>query len=500
VRWDGATVRTSVADYSEQATLGDRIFRNILTLIAGRGLGLILSGAASILLVRYLGSSQLGEYGALYAYLSLYVWLATFGLESILTREAAKNREQAGSILFTGVLLSAGFSLVATVLALFLAPRYRSELRPLLIFAAVDVLILAPLRLPAIVFQVDLRQWYGVGIGLLRQGLGLLALVVVALLNAGLTGVIVGRTICGVVEIALILVVTFHRGFLLRPWRFLPTQARAYARCGFPIAASVLAIGIYLRIDQVMLHYMTSDRVLGGYVAAVNVTELLGVLPMALMGSLFPIFSQFASHEDRFDHYLKLSFRSMMAVVFGACALVSPLAAPIIHLLYGPKLAAAAPLLAVLIWSEVPVFFGCVFSSALVAKNLQNYLVLSTAVGAVANVLLNLVLIPRWGALGAAWTTNISYSLAGPFLFLIFRRTRSIAWTGLRISIPPLLLALPIAIVFLVFRLPVVVELCFIVTAYGLGAWLMGLVQRSEIDRMGQLIGRHFALVRSCAN
>lgn len=501
VQWGGANLGTSAVDHSEQATLGDKIFRNILTLIAGRGLGLVLSGAASILLVRYLGSSQLGQYGALYAYLALYGWLATFGLESILAREAAKNREQAGSILLTGVLLSAGFSLVATALALLLAPRfgYRSELRLLLIFAAVDLLILAPLRLPGIVFQVDLRQWYGVGIGLLRQVLWLLALVVVAFLNAGLTGVIVGRTVCGVLEIALALVVTFHRGFLLRPWRFLYAQAGEYARYGFPIAASALATGIYLRIDQVMLHHMTSDRVLGGYVAAVNVTELFGFLPMALMGSLFPIFSQFASDEDRFDHYLRLSFRSMMAVAFGACALVSPLATSIIHLLYGPKLAAAAPLLAVLIWSEVPVFFGVVISNALVAKNLQNYLGLSTGVGAVVNVLLNLFLIPRWGALGAAWATNISYSLAGTFVFLIFRPTRSMAWTGLRISIPPLLLALPIAIVFLGLPLPVFVELSVIVTAYGLGAWAMGIVKRSEIDRMGQLIGRNFAFVRSSA-
>jgi PST family polysaccharide transporter len=464
-------------------------------------LGFVLSAAASIVLVRHLGTNQLGEYGALYAYFALYGWLATFGLESILVREAAKNRELAGSILLTGVLLGVGFSLVATALALLLAPHfgYRSELRPLLILAAADVLIFAPLRLPGIVFQVDLRQWYGVGIGLLRNVLWILALVVVVLLNAGLTGVIVGRTVCGVIEIALILFAAFHRGFLLRPWRFLSTQAREYVRYGFPIAASGLAVGIYYRIDQVMLHYMRGDRVLGGYVAAVNLTEVFGGVPMALMSSLLPILSQFASHEDRFDQYLRISFRSMMAVVFGVCAFVSPLATPIIHLFYGSKLAAAAPLLTVLIWSEVPMFFGVVISYALIAKNLQNYVALSSGVGAALNVLLNLFLIPRWGALGAAWATNISYSLALTLVFLVFRRTRSMAWVGLHISIPPLLLALSIAAVFLAIRLPAVVELCVIVTAYGLGAWAMGIVHRSEIDRMGQLMGMNFTFVRSSA-
>jgi polysaccharide transporter, PST family len=490
---------TSVADHSEQAALGERIFRNTLTLIAGRVLGLVLSGAGSILLVRYLGSRQLGEYGALYAYTALYAWLATFGLESILAREAAKNRAQAGSILLTGVLLSTGFSLVATALVLLVAPRfgYSHELRLPLIFAAVDVLILAPLRLPGIVFQVDLRQWYGVGIGLLRQVIWLLALLVVAFVKAGLTGVIVGRMVCGIFEVTLILAVTYDRGCLLRPWRFLSAQARQYASYSFPIAASALAIGIFQRIDQVMLHLMTGDQALGWYVAAVNITELFALLPLALMSSLLPVFSRFASREDRFDHYLKLSFRSMMVVVFGACALVCPLAKPIIHLLYGPEFAAAAPLLAVIVWSEVPVFFGVVISNGLIAKNLQNYLALSNGVGAVVNIVLNLFMIPRWGALGAAWATNVSYSLAGIFVFLVFRSTRSMAWTGLRISIPPFLLTLPVTIMLLGLPLPVIAQLCIVATTYGLGVWVMGVVQRSEINQIGELIGGSFAFFRS---
>jgi len=495
-------LETSVAKGPEHATVGDRIFQNTFTLIAGGGVALLLSGVASILLARYLGNEQLGKYGALYAYLSLYGWLATFGLESILAREASKHREQAGGILLTGVLISTCFSLAATAFALILAPRfgYRGGLRLLLILAAMDQLILSPLRLPGIVFRVDLRQWYGVGIGLVRQGLWLVVLVLLAFLKASLTWVILGRLLCSAFEVALILIATHLRGFLSRPWQFLPSQAKEYVSYGFPIAVSALAVGIYHRIDQVMLHNMAGDTILGGYVAAVNVTELFGLLPVALMGSLFPILSQFASRDDRFDHYLKLSYRSMMAVVFGACAIVSPLAAPIIRLLYGPKFSSAAPLLAVVIWSEVPVFFGVVISNGLIAKNLQRYLPFSTCVGAIVNIVLNIFMIPRWGALGAAWATNISYSLAAILLFLAFPPTRPMAWVGVRISIRPFLLALPIALVFLGSPLPVFVKLPVIAVGYGLGAWMMGIVQRSEIERMRQLIGRNLAFVRAHAS
>lgn len=492
------TMEALVATTAAHVGLGDRIFRNVVTLILGRGFGVVLSGAASILMARYLGSEDLGRYGALYAYAGLYGWLGTFGLESILAREASKERERAGSILLTGVVVSSAFTVVATACALLLAPYfgYRGELRLLLALAAVDVLILNPLRLPGIVFQVDLRQWYGVGISLVRQILWLAVLVTLAWARAGLIWVVIGRACCSGFEVALTLFATYHRGFLARPWHFVASHAKEYARYGFPIAVSTLAVGVYHRIDQVMLHNMATDRVLGGYVAAVNVTELFGLLPVALMASVFPVLSQFANQSDRFDHYLRLSFRSMMAVVFGVCALVSPLAKPIMHLLYGAKFDGAAPLLAALIWSEVPVFFGVVIANGAVARNLQRYLPFCTGAGAIVNVALNLFLIPRWGALGAAWATNISYSLASIFLFAAFAPTRPMAATGLRISVAPFLLSLFITATFLVRPLPFVYELLIIVAVYALGAWMTRTVQRSEVDRMLQLIGKSFEFAR----
>ncbi len=87
---------------SAQASPGTRVFRNTFVQLLGRVVSLLLSVVTSVLLARYLGRGQLGEYGALYAYLGLYTWLASFGLEQILAREASQRRLQAGSIFFTG--------------------------------------------------------------------------------------------------------------------------------------------------------------------------------------------------------------------------------------------------------------------------------------------------------------------------------------------------------------------------------------------------------------
>jgi O-antigen/teichoic acid export membrane protein len=474
--------------------LGPLIFRNVLTLIGGQGLNLALSGAATILLARYLGATQLGEFGGLYAYLGLYGWLTTFGLDTILARQVAQNRGQAGSILLTGVCLSAGLAVVATVIALVLAPTfgYSVLLRPLLVFASVDILLLTPLRMPGIVFQVDLRQWYGVGINLVRQFVWLLALILLAAEHASLLWIIVGRSFCAVLEVALIFVAIRRKSFLAGPWRVLSSEAKAYLSFGFPVAMSTLAVGIYHRIDQVMLHNMASDQVLGNYVASVRLTELVSLFPIAVMTSMFPILAQSAGKEALFRQYLRLSFRSLMAIVFGVCVFVTLFSGSIVRMAYGAKFAPAAPLLAVLIWSEVPVFFGVVMSNGLVAANLQNYLPLSTGVGAAVNIVLNLYAIPRWGAAGSAWATNISYTLAAILLFLAFRPTRSMAWLGLHVLVPPCLLALFVTAALKTIPLPGFPAFVAALAMSGLGAWLLGIVRKSDLEQLVRLITNNF--------
>jgi O-antigen/teichoic acid export membrane protein len=479
--------------------VGMRVFQNTVVLLSGRGAGLLLSAAASILLARYLGRERLGEYGALYAYLTLYSWLATFGLEPILAREAAQRRSEASSIFLTGSAISVAFAVAGTGLALLFAPLfgYGGQLRFLLFLAAIDILLFPSIRIFGIVFQVDMQQWYNVGISLARQALWLLAVILLALGRAAFLWVILARTGCALVEVGLILFVTLQRRFLSRPWTISLDRAKQFVRYGFPLALSVVAVGIYHRIDQVMLHKIVSDQALGPYVVAVQLIEQFSVLPVALVSSLFPVLSQMSGQEDQFRHYLGVSYRFLMAVVFAVCAVFTPIAGPLVDFFYGKQFHSSAALLVVLVWSEVPIFFGVVIANAIIARNLQRYLPISTVLGAVVNVVLNLVFIPRWGALGASWATVVSYCLAGIFLFLGIRQTRAFAVQGLRIAFPPFVLALGITVVLAFLPWFFWWKLLFSAVAFCVGAWLTGTVRRSELDRVWGLIKTGLIYARS---
>src|SRR5689334_13522357 len=102
---------------SPPAEIQSRLFQNIVGLLGGRVVGLLLSAVSSILLVRYLGSLDLGHYSALYAYVALFGWLGTLGLDQIVTREASRRRAEAASLLMTGALLATIFCSMASIAA-----------------------------------------------------------------------------------------------------------------------------------------------------------------------------------------------------------------------------------------------------------------------------------------------------------------------------------------------------------------------------------------------
>ena len=482
----GARAEAQEVSGSLRPGVGARVFQNTVVLLAGRGVSLVLSAGTSILLARFLGREKMGEYGAVYAYLALYSFLSTFCLEQILAREVSLRRNEAAKIFHTGSMLGLGFAVAGAIVAPALAPLfgYSGPTRWLILVAAIDALIFPPLRLPGIVFQVDMRQWFSVGIGLLRQVLWVVALVLLVVGNAAFYEVIVARTFCGVVEMAVVLYVVRRPGFVEGPRRFDLREARRLVSFGYPLALSAIAVGVFQRIDQVMLHKMSGDRVLGPYVIAVQLTEQFGALPVALISSLFPVLSQTAQQPEQFRHYLDASYRFLMVVVFFACAVVTPVTAPIVELLYGAEYQATAGLINVLIWSEVPLFLGVVLTNALVAKNLQKYLPFSTASGAVLNIALNLAFIPKWGALGASWATVVSYAAATVLFYLVFRETRALAWQGLRIALPPFAVSLAIALALPHAPLHFAVKFVAATLLYAAGAWMTGTVRKSEIDRL----------------
>ena len=460
--------------------LRTRVLQNTAALLGGRGISIVLSAGASVLLTRYLGSERLGQFGAIYAYLGLFTWLTTLGIEPVLVREISKERESASSLLHTAIILASFLSVGALFATILLAPwaGFNGHLRTLLILAAFEF-VLIPVRLPGMIFQVDLRQWYAATINVVRQGVWFGIVIILWVLGASLFYVVLGRLLATAVESALTW--AYSREFLSATKKFLRERSAKILLQSIPIAFTTLLSMVYFRIDQVMLHKLASDFVLGQYVAAVRVSELFEFLPNAFIISMAPVLSVSVDQPERFYAYTDRLFRYFMIAASGICVFMSTGAGLIVRILYGKQFAPSAPLLAVLIWSEIAVFFATVVYNVLIAKNQQWLLPVPTLVGAAVNVALNLVLIPRYGAAGAAWATLVSYTVAWTAVLFFFQETRSLIWQGVRFALPITGFALFAVISASFVSTHDIVRVLTACILFGLSLWLSGFIKRSDL-------------------
>jgi len=112
------------------------------------------------------------------------------------------------------------------------------------------------------------------------------------------------------------------------------------------------------------------------------------------------------------------------------------------------------------------------------------------------NIGLNLLFIPRWGALGASWATVISYTFTAILMYLAFQPSREIAWDGLCIAAPPFVVTLVITFALRFWPVHFAVKCLAAIALYAVGVWLTGTVREPEIDHLKVMIHRTLKRVR----
>jgi O-antigen/teichoic acid export membrane protein len=190
-----------------------------------------------------------------------------------------------------------------------------------------------------------------------------------------------------------------------------------------------LARFLNFRTDQILMGFLASEAALGVYAVAVNASEVLLYLPAAMATALLPA----AARSDaglRTEHALR-AFRSAALVTTAAgivAAVLGPLLLPVIF--GAPFEASVAPFLWLL-----PGALGfvsvAVFSYALVAGSSPGLSSLGPLASLVVGVVLDLVLIPRFGASGAAAAASAAFLAGGCTALVAFRRRHPFPWSSL---------------------------------------------------------------------
>jgi O-antigen/teichoic acid export membrane protein len=187
-------------------------------------------------------------------------------------------------------------------------------------------------------------------------------------------------------------------------------------RRGLPIAGTSIATTIYLNWDLLVLSYFNVNREqIGWYAAGFKIVVAFSAFPTVLGSALFPMMVQLQKRDpEMLDRLLGLSTKAMLLFALPVAATVSVLSGKIVLLVYGAKYLSGGNVLAILIWSIVPIFvyFYLVFVN--IAAGHARYNLLAGFVALIAGLGCNAILVPRIGYLGAAWSAlaaNATFAL-----------------------------------------------------------------------------------------
>jgi PST family polysaccharide transporter len=414
------------------------------TLLSNSAWSLLNQGArvgtlavVTIALSRHFGPQQFGALAFGLAFVRIFAVIAAFGLDRLLVRRLAEDPEEAGKIVRHAFRLKLVLALIsyAALLGLAFLIDPRARLTVAIVALAGAGLLCQPCDVFDFQFQSENRfrlSFFGRTIPILvSTGIKLAALWAGAplLVFAGL------ETVEAVlVGIALWLL---HRRQNPAP-DFAETPAaliewRQLLGEGLPLLLGSLAVIIYMRADVLMLGKMAGFKAAGIYSAAAQITEACALLPLAFAPALFPILVRWRKLGPR---YYKQQFgRLFLAAALAGLAIslfLTVSARPIVLLLYGLQFLPAAKVLVIHGWATIFIFLGIVQSGYDITEGLTWAATQRATLGAVTNIGLNFILIPKYGATGAAIATLISYGCSAFLLNLARKPTRPVFALQLR--------------------------------------------------------------------
>ncbi len=426
--------------------MGQSIFSNAIVATLGRIVTLACGLAATALMTRILNVNEFGGYSFILTIAIILQLSADFGLYLTLSRELGVSHGKPNETItnIASLRLTLLIVLFGLVLVGFLVlPSIRMYMRVFLllaiglIFQSGSQLLMSIFQAYGCIWRATIGDIVGrvVQVAALAVGFFVFPTAVTILWVAG--AFTAGLTIAFGIHILLL-----PEKRLLR-MRISRKMWGHIIRISWPIALMLILNGIYFRIDTVLLSLLRTTQEVGLYSLAYKIIENGLFFPAMIGGLLLPAITSALVHHDT-RRSQELITQGLTLSLSGACILVAVLIAfanDIILLLAPASFVASAPLLQILALALGSMFLGNIFGFSVIALGKQKDLAILYGVLVLGNIVLNLFLIPLYGAFAAAWVTVATEITATLVAAIIVRR--HIPWRlPLRSSAPILISAL----------------------------------------------------------
>ncbi|MFH1129458.1 MAG: flippase [Patescibacteria group bacterium] len=412
-------------------TIVKKIAYNTAVSTGARLLGVALSLITIGIIARYLGKDGFGSYSLILAFLYTFDSLADLGLYSLMVREISKpgaDEKKVVSNIFTIRIVALVLLLIIASLVVWVFP-YSNQVKNGTMFATISFLFLSMGQVLMGIFQKYLRTDRSAIADIVGRVAQFALVLVVMKLGFGFYGAIFSLIVGCLINFLLLFV--FARRYVKFSLEFDFVYWKKLIKATIPIAASIVLTLIYFKIDSIFLSIPAINRSslspmsdVGIYGIAYKILEGLIFFPAMFVGLIMPLLSASAFNDREkfkriFQKTLDILFVFIVPLIIG----ILMLSTQIVVLIGGGDFSASAGPLNVLAIAVGFIFLGNLFGNSIIALNKQKIGAWIYFAGMVFNIATNLIFIPRYRYLGAAWTTTITELLVTVLMFVLIYKT-----------------------------------------------------------------------------
>ncbi|MFH1454929.1 MAG: flippase [bacterium] len=403
-----------------------KYFKNTGWMFASRILCMIISFFTTTFIARKLGPENFGQLSYALSFVSIFSILSTLGIDSILYRDLIKNPDKKNKYLGSAFIIKllAGFF---TIILVFISTFFfaQDDISKTLILILSGTFLFNTFQIISYEFQARAKSKYP----------SIISFLVTLILN--ILKILVILSGKGVIYLAFILLLesilyAVFYWFIyekklkekISEWKFDKQIAITLLKDSWPLMFTSAFVLVYSRIDQILIKNMIGASSVGIYSAGVTIAEVWYFIPGIIVFSLFPaIVNAKKTSEELYYTRLKKLFYTLLILAIVIALPITIFAPFIIKILYGQAFMKSVIILQIYVWACIGTFLTYLIYNYLIIENYRKSIFLLSFIPMVINVVLNILWIPKYGIVGSAYATLISYSL-GPFIMLFFRKTR----------------------------------------------------------------------------
>lgn len=366
-----------------------------------------------VLLARYLGVEDFGNYAFITALVGFIVSITYFGLERVAIREIARSKEQAnerlGGVLVVRWALSGIVVLAIAGYLLLSSPPTAIVLA--IIVATVSELIWASGSVFSCTFKAFEEMHLETVTTVVFRLSSLFLIGLVIWFRGGI--VLLLTAICGANIVRTVVAIHYSRSLSVKPLIRVDFPLwKRYAKEAFVLGVVVVfALGT-LKTGVIALKYMREVRDVALFQSSQTVVLQMQVLPMSIAMALFPMLSKLGvSDQDRLARVAGTVLKYLFVISVPIAIVLHVFSGAIITIVFGRDFSGASSVLSTMAWCIIPLFMSSLTEFILISMNRQQDVAKTWALTFVVNVPLNILLIRSYGAPGAAMAVLASFVL-----------------------------------------------------------------------------------------